>query len=297
MARKISDEVQNQREAVRLRVEWVLNHVFAGKQRRMAAAMGQDQAYLSRIVNGHQGVGPDFLAALARLPDLNPAWVLEGRGEPLFTPTRGTLPVSPFVLPGPPLTCPQLLTGTRHMAAEALERDSRYWLQVQDQWPMVQLPVWKIMAADLLLMETSLEWTRRLDLALGRFCGVRLRPQSPTPYVVGKLEQDGGRVVLRTGAEVAWLDLTPPPASDASEPASSEMSLPPPTHQFGKRLKRRIRNLDDERARADERRQQRDQTAARRQQEQQERGQVEDTFTIDDITCICVYLVRATPAS
>lgn len=286
MARQGSEEIERQREAVRLRVEWVLNHLFAGKQRRMAAAMGQDQAYLSRVINRRQGVGPEFLDAVARLPGLNPAWVLHGEGEPLLSPTRGTLPVSPAVLPGPPLTCPHLLSGSRHMVAEALDRDTRYWLQVQESWPMVQVPTWKLSPGDLLLMETTKDWTGRLDLAQGRFCGVRVRQQSPTPFEVGRLEREGECVVLKTGAMVARL-VTPP---SAAEPPS-----PPPATPIGERSKRKVLNLDRQRERAAERRQQKEEL--KRQQEHQEKAQAGDTFTIDDVVAVCVYLARPMLAS
>ena len=284
---RISEDARRQRMVARDRVVWVLNNVFHGRQRRMADALGISQSQLSRIASGQLGPSPEILDAVARLPGINPEWVLHGEGEPLLPPTRGTLPVSPFVLPGPPLTCSHLLSGSRHMVAEALDRDTRYWLQVQDSWPLVKAVEWKISPGDLLLMETTHDWTGRLDLGLGRLCGVRVRPQSPTPYEVGRLEREGDGVVLMTGAMVARLVIPPPVAQPAS---------PPPATEFGKRAKRRVLNLDREKKRAAERRK-RKQEEEQRPHEQQEPVQVEDTFTINDIVAVCLYLARPMLAS
>src|SRR4051794_8732785 len=130
MARKVPHEVVQRREAIRARSEWVLNNLFGGKQRRMAEAMRVSQSLISRIVHGHQGAGADFLAALAALPGINPAWVREGVGEPILPPTKGSLPIALVVLPGWPDRYPELLTGQWHPVAEAFERPSRYWVVV-----------------------------------------------------------------------------------------------------------------------------------------------------------------------
>lgn len=287
MPRKVTEQSIRRRQADCGRVKFLLDHWWNGNQSRMADDLGVSQSLISKIVRTTQGPGREFLALLSRQRGLNPAWVLHGEGEPLLLPTKGTLPVSPFVLPGPPLTCPHLLSGSRHMVAEALDRDTRYWLQVQDSWPLVQVPAWKVTPGDLLLMETTHDWTRRLDLVLGRFCGVRVRPESPTPYEVGRLEREGDCIVLKTGAMVARL---------VASPSAAESSSPPPAPPFGERSKRRVLNLDRERERAGERRQ-RKQEEERRQQEQREPVQSGDTFTIDDIVAVCLYLARPMLAS
>src|SRR5262245_14415265 len=130
MSRNIPDAVRQRREKIRRRVEWVLNHLYAGKQRRLADALGMSQSLISRVVHGQQGAGPELLAALARLPGVNPTWVSEGTGEPLLPATKGSLPVAHAVLPGWPGRYPQLLSGQRHPTADAYERPSRYWLPV-----------------------------------------------------------------------------------------------------------------------------------------------------------------------
>ena len=140
-----------------------------GQPARSGGESGGFAALISMVVNGHQGPGKQLLGALARLPDVNAEWVLRGIGQPLLPATRGTLPISPCVLPGPPLAYPHMLTGSRHAVPTALEQDARYWLQIQPQSPLIQVDKWKFRSGDLLLMETSSDWTSRLELALDSF--------------------------------------------------------------------------------------------------------------------------------
>ena len=52
-------------------------------------------------------------------------------------PPRGTLPVAGCVLPGPPSVHEAVLTGQRHPVAEALDRSSRYWLELPAGFPIL----------------------------------------------------------------------------------------------------------------------------------------------------------------
>ncbi len=278
---RITEEARQQRLAARNRVVWVLSNVFAGGQRRMAEALGVSQSQLSRISNGQLGPSPEILAAIARLQDLNTNWVMHGQGEPRVPSTRGTLPVSAVVLPGPPATCPHLCGGTRHVVADAFAGDSRYWLLLSGLSPLIAVAEWKLAAGDHLLMEASTEWTRRLDLILGKLCGVRLRPNSPTPYELGKLEQIDSNIVLRLGTVVLGTLMVTPPAT----PPESYGPLP-----VGVRAKREVRNLEKERARTLERQE-------KQRKEREVREAVGCPFTFDDIMCVCLYLVRLTPAA
>jgi hypothetical protein len=156
MARKVSEEARRRREELQQRVAWVLGHLYRGKQRRMAAEMGVSQSLISRVTNGLQGAGPDFVAALKRLPGLNPRWVDAGEGEPLLPPTKGTLPVARGILPGEPAAYPELLTGERHPVAEAFERPSRYWVRLLPEAPVLQIRELALLPGDLLLFEARI---------------------------------------------------------------------------------------------------------------------------------------------
>jgi hypothetical protein len=285
MARKISEAVRQQREALRARIEWVLDHLYGGNQRRMAAAMGQDQAYLSRIINGRQAAGPAFLEALYGVPLVNPPWLVEGVGEPLLPPTRGTLPVSNCVLPGSPQEHANLLSGSRHPVADALDRESRYWLRTSEMGHLVSVPGWGIHAGDLLLLESSPEWTRRPDVVAGRLCGVFLGPSSAVPYEVGWLLAEGPCWVL-------WVGRRPGRSEPAPRPPDPE---PSPRTEIGGRSRRKVLDLDKARERPARRRQEKLQTQDEaRLQGERSGGLIKavGNVAMEDVVAVCLALHR-----
>src|SRR5438309_10825248 len=129
--RLTNDEKTQRRESVRGRVRFLLDYHWGSNQRQMARDLGVSQGLISKIINGNQGAGKRFLAILARQPAVNADWLLRGEGQPLSLPPKGTLPIALGVLPGLPANYSQLLTGQRHPVAEALDRASRYWLELQ----------------------------------------------------------------------------------------------------------------------------------------------------------------------
>lgn len=201
MARRFSEDAQRRREGLQQRVAWVLDHLFGGKQRRMAAEMGMTQSLISRIVNGHQGAGPEFVEALKRLPGLNPRWVDAGEGAPLVPPTKGTLPVARGILPGEPASYPELLTGERHPVAEAFERSSRYWIRLIAGAPALSAHDLALLPGDLLLFDANARtWEGHLTEYAGQLCGVRL---SSGVCEMGRLKQDAHGLVCQPFEEAA----------------------------------------------------------------------------------------------
>jgi len=157
----------------------------------MSTAMEMNQAYLSRVLNGHQGIGPEFLNSLTKLPGVNPDWVVRGEGEPLLLPTRGSLPVAVGILPGWPERYAELLTGERHPVAEAHDRASRYWFKVEANCPALREASLALLPGDLLLFDANTTlWLDRLDQLVGRLFGLRLRRGQHLSYVLGLLRRD-----------------------------------------------------------------------------------------------------------
>lgn len=213
MPRKITEEVQRQRKVLRQRVAWILDHIFGGKQRRMSTAMEMNQAYLSRVLNGHQGIGPEFLNSLTKLPGVNPDWVVRGEGEPLLLPTRGSLPLAVGILPGWPERYAELLTGERHPVAEAHDRASRYWFKVEANCPALREVSLALLPGDLLLFDANTAlWLDRLDQLVGRLFGLRLRRGQHLSYVLGLLSKDEIGFVFDLFGEIIRqaVVLTPP---------------------------------------------------------------------------------------
>lgn len=162
------------REAIQERIRFLVNHRWAGRQRQMARDLGVSQALISKLVNGQQAAGKQFLLTLAKHSGVNLEWLVDGQGPPVQWPERESLPVARAVLPGPPLSVPDMLTGERHPVAEAFTRQTRYWLQVQPSTPILRVESLRLMAGDLMLIEGDPAWARQADMVVGRPCGVRL---------------------------------------------------------------------------------------------------------------------------
>jgi hypothetical protein len=223
MKRDSSDEVQRRREAIRGRTQWILDKVFVGRQRQMAKAMHISQSLISRVVNGQQGAGPDFLAALAALPGLNPAWVREGVGEPLMPLLKGTLPVAMAVLPGWPEHHADLLTGQRHPVAEAFDRPSRYWAPVSLDSRLCQQRDLALLPGDLLLLDANRElWANSLPSYKGRLFGVKLQRGASCSYELGRLVGDAQGLLLDLFGEVVRLIMQLGRAEAQAKPPSEE---------------------------------------------------------------------------
>jgi hypothetical protein len=281
MPRRLKPEELVRRRGESERVRFILNTCCGGNQSLLAERLPASQSLISKVVRGEQMPGRKLMEKLARLPGINPAWVLEGVGEPLLPPRKGTLPIALGVLPGWPEHYPHMLTGGRHTVAEADEGESRYWLRVQEHWPLVQVTAWGILPGDLLLMDSSPDWTAREDMVMGRLCGVRLDRQSGTTFEIGRVERDATGIVLALAKVIGRLiEPTPPPPSRPPEPR--------PTPGEEEYPKTKVTNPHTEQVRQ-----------WRRQQAQlrREREQGLGTFTFADIVAVCVYLVRPTPAS
>ena len=303
MTRQPDEKKNRRREVTCDRVKFYLQYQWGGNQRRMADDLGVTQGLVSKIVNGQQGAGKDFLAALARQPGVSADWLDSGEGPPLALPPKGTLPVALGVLPGAPLRHPHLLIGQRQPVADALDRETRYWLELQGNSSLLRDATLALLPGDLLLIETDTAWTRRLDLTEDRLCGVRCRHGLAEPtYRLGKLYRDTGGVVFDTLEGVLRLaaESSPPPSSSTLPPPPSPATRPVPTAaQEGPYQCRKVRMLHKQEQKEE----------ARRQAQEQRRSeapsttttsdvpvqQPESTFTVEEVVGVCVYLVRPSP--
>lgn len=296
MARRSSPEAVRQRDIVRDRVRFLLEYHWGGNQRQMARDLAVSQGLISKIANGHQGAGRRFLTTLAHQPGVNADWVLRGEGQPLTLPPQGTLPVALGVLPGPLDEHAQLLTGQRHPVAEALDRPSRYWLELPSTSPLLRDNSLWLLAGDLLLMETDPAWVNRPDLIEGRLCGVRLpRRERETAYAVGKLYRDPLGLVFDAALEAVFRLATSPVPSPAL-PSGSAPSSAADAQESGERprvrVRRKVRVLDQEKKKA----------AARAKAMHGQQGTSSEpeeclspAITLQDVVAVCVYLARPSP--
>jgi hypothetical protein len=292
MVRRSSPESVRQRDTIRDRVNFLLDYHWTGNQRQMARDLAVSQGLISKIVNGHQGAGRRFLATLARQPGVNADWVLRGEGQPLALPPKGTLPVAMGVLPGPPAEYSHLLTGQRHPVAEALDRSSRYWLDLPSTSQLLRDITLRLLAGDLLLMETDLAWISRPDLIEGRLCGVRLPRREPeTAYALGKLYRDPLGLVFDAALDVV-LRLATSPVPPLSPPATTPLSSATENREERHRKKRRkVRLLDREEEKAEARHALHGQHGVSAELQEE----LPPTFNLQDVVAVCVYLARPSP--
>ncbi len=295
MVRESSEEAVRQRAAVRDRVKFLLDYHWGGNQRQMARDLAVSQGLISKIVRGHQGAGKRFLATLARQPGVNAGWVLRGEGQPLNLPPRGTLPVAAGVLPGLPEQHAHLLTGARHPVAEALDRPSRYWLELPSGSPLLGDESLRLLAGDLLLIEADPAWTGRPDLVDGRLGGIRLaRGQQGTEYPLGKFYRSPQGLIFEALDTALRLFTFPAPPS-AHSPEMVPLSAPEapePEEPPRARRRRTVRMLEHEERKAEARNQGgQNQPMVRAEPEEQPAA----ALTLQDIVAVCVYLARPSP--
>ncbi len=179
------------------RIAWLLLHLFGGNLRRMAEAVGLSHSVLSKVIGGRQGAGRRTVEAIAAHPRVNPGWLLHGHGEPLLAARQDALaegwpvPVSRVILPGPPASHPELLTGASFPLAGTFYRESRYWLQVADDDPIVAEPAEKIAAGDLLLLDADAGyWEADLRVAANRLVALRLGGRGVPRYALARCRLD-----------------------------------------------------------------------------------------------------------
>ena len=265
------------------RIKYLLVHLWHGNQRAMARAIGVSQGLISQVINGQQAPGPKLLSALATHPGINAEWLKTGTGQPLPYREKGSLPIALGILPGLPMQFPNLLTGSRHPVAEALDRHSRYWLLLTQNSPLVHEPELRLAQGDLLLLEADKAWTRRLDLTDGRICGVRLQARPEPSYHLGRVDLSSHGLVVRLFGGSSVMSARP------SVPSSSkpQTSIPPSTEYPTKpRLRRQVKNLNSEEESAPIRRQFWDQA---------QKAAEGVPIAREDIVGVPVYLVRPAP--
>ena len=145
-------------DTVQRRVAWLVESLFRGKRSAMASAIGFSHTIVARVINGGTP-GKRLLAAIEGQLNLNPGWLMTGRGQP-FPPdgdvhTRHGIPVMTTFLPGPPLLHQELLSDLRIQVPEIVPTASLYWLVLRVGQPILRNPSSGFRSGDHLLMETD----------------------------------------------------------------------------------------------------------------------------------------------
>lgn len=142
------------------RVVWLLNKVWHGSQSRMAEETGISQSAISNVVTGRQQPGRKMLEKLSSSALVNSTWLVTGHGDPLITvggeSGRRASYVARRLFEGLPEDNGDCLG---HMLEVPLPyyRPSRYWLQVDDDSPLLRIGSLRLASGDAVLFEPEAE--------------------------------------------------------------------------------------------------------------------------------------------
>jgi hypothetical protein len=194
------------------RIKFILDARWRGQQREMARAVGVAQPSLSRVVNGVQEPGRRLLAKIAAHPEVSDTWLYTGQGSPFVAPGQlqpsagPALPVSTIVLPGPPEAFLRMMSGAYFPVSTFHFRLSRYWLKVAEGDPITRDDAWRVLAGDLVLLESdSRYWLDDLNALVDMPCARRRQCEGHVEFVLGVVERatDGGGLRFREFGRVA----------------------------------------------------------------------------------------------
>lgn len=160
------------------RIAWLLHSVWGQNRSKMAADIGVTPSVLTKVATGRQNPGARLLDAIASYKRINPSWLLKGQGAPLLEEREGLsdvwpVPISQRLLPGPVDDYRDMLNGTSFPVEKSFFSPSRYWYRIPGSDPAVQAHKSKILAGDMLLIETDRKWWADWEDRLNRMCVIR----------------------------------------------------------------------------------------------------------------------------
>lgn len=180
------------------RVQYLVNVLFGGNQSKMAESIGCSRSAISLAVTGKRPLGRELLRRLAEHPKISPAWLLTGDGEPFVAerePPTGTglpLPLLDHPIPGPPASCPQVMTGETYPVPGDMASASRYWVRTKKGLPLAQVQSAKLRTGDLLLIESDVAPFQHDPPSLqGRLGAVRLPGRGAADARLVRFEKAG----------------------------------------------------------------------------------------------------------
>ena len=228
--------MKRDREAIRERIQWLLETLFGGSQAAMARAAGVSPSLVSRVVSRGLMPGAQLVAGLASHPAINRQWLVEGTGPPLTQAEESVgdplLPVSETLLHDSPHRCAGMFVGARP-TARLYYAISRYWYLVSD--PATTPRMLNCESGDLLLVDTNVS-RYRVPTSLKEL-RVLHRPGEKEAF----FDIETGQTAGGTGRHIR-LDLEPLPDPAAQVKADKRMKgakatvaapLPPGTKLVG----------------------------------------------------------------
>ncbi|MEI8375658.1 MAG: hypothetical protein WCJ35_22785 [Planctomycetota bacterium] len=251
----------------------------------MAKDIGVSQAVLWKVVEGGQAPPGKLIEVLARWPSVNLPWLFRGEGK-LNEADSGQgipIPIAKQILPGPPDNHQMNLSGEMFSLTANFFRPTRYWHEIQPGDPVLRSSGLRLRVRDLLLMETDprvFPDKERLDDEL---CGVNIVVNRAQKLKLGLVHyKPGNEESGPARIEVDTFDLGVDPSEVRRKVTSVEF-------RGGVRNVETLYRLE------------RSPTTGKLVEI--ELGQLDlqpnlllPTIAYEDIVCVCVFMVRRSPA-
>jgi hypothetical protein len=229
--------------AARKRIQVVLERLYDTNQTRLANALHVSHTLVNLVVRAVQPPTRNLMARLGTIEGVNPHWAATGEGEPFVPDTRGTLPISEVLLPGPPASHSHLMTGERFTVAPAFDRPSCYFWRLPNGHPAAAVNAWRLRSGDLLLLEFR-EVTSAATIT-EKMCVLR-------GGILGRADPMYGMVNLDPKGRLVFEDDRPRLRFDHL-PSSEPVDSPMPQVKVPSARTRRVRNLERDAKNAGER--------------------------------------------
>lgn len=148
-------------------VQAVLTTVFGGDRDAMARETGFDASSISRFVRGVRPPSAKFLDRLARLPEVDPAFVRDGIGEPIRKSSIGrrdeyAVPIAKAPLPRSPDRCATLFTPESVEVPPSVFSPSTYAVRAINAVAEERFVVERLLSEDAIVFETDRQAVRSI---------------------------------------------------------------------------------------------------------------------------------------
>lgn len=209
------------------RFQVVLEEHFRGNQSLMARGTGLSQASIGRITRGRQVPTLPLVANLAEHHDVNPLWLITGKGPRRLSDApaghvESRLPVARRILPKPPQEQPSCAIAYEIDVAQSVFATSRYGLEIQSDDPVVQEQDQRLRSGDIVVLETDPEyWQADLQRLRGKLVAVRLHQEQGVSLLLGRAfcEFDSSDEPCRFFVDVFGVGRVPLQVGTATMPA------------------------------------------------------------------------------
>lgn len=163
-----------------------------GSHRGFARLVGCSQAVVSKIAAGQQEPGPNVLARIEHLPQVNSDWLRTGKGTPMIpvsAESNPSVPLAESLLPGLLGEHPELLTSRRVDVSVASYRDTIYAVEGAQCQSAAAGADEQFLPDDIIFVDTDpRRWLGNVQSLNGRRCVLSLTGEAPGVVVMCRVQ-------------------------------------------------------------------------------------------------------------